>query len=221
MLNYPYAPVTILPYLSLLVEALKALGWPAAIAFVSWWLREPLLSAIPRISSVKGPGIEVNLDSAKESQIAKTEPKEVQSVSIIANLPKTDAIRALEQRIRNELPNYPLNEHQELLINAVALLNLEKHFAFVYMNIFGSQIQVLQNINERGGVLSIEAAESGFDEIKVVHPELGDWTLERYTAFLESNHLLERDGQLIRLTSAGRDFIQFLVRYGLSTQKPL
>lgn len=221
VLEHAYAPETALPYLMLLVEALKAVGWPVAIVFMVWWLRVPILSLIPRINSLKAPGLEVGLDSAKESQIAKTEPRDLRQVSVVAGLPKTDAIIALESQVRNELPKYPRSEHEDLLINAVAVLNLEKHFSLVYMNIFGSQIRALQAINERGGQISLTDAEEGFEEIKQAVAELRDWTLERYTAYLESNGLLVRDSNKIKLTPVGRDFISFLVRHGLSTQKPL
>lgn len=203
------------------MEALRAIGWPIAIMVAFWWLRRPILNLLPRINSLKAAGVELSLDSAKESQIAKTEPKVIQPVSVVGNLPKTQAILGGEQKIRNELQKYPDNEHFDLLVNALAISHLEKHFAFVYFNIFGSQIRALQQINENGGYISFEDADAGFKNIKEVTAELGDWTLERYTAYLESNLLIEKDANGYRLTAIGNDFIQFLVRYGLSTQKPL
>lgn len=221
MLEHPYEPSTWLPYLAIFVEALKATGWPIAIMVAFLWLRRPIMSLLPRISSLKAAGVELSLDSAKENQIAKTEPKDVQPVGVVRNLQKTTAIIDGERRIRNELEKFPDTEHLDLLVNALAILHLERHFAFVYFNIFGSQIRALQKINENGGLISFEDAEAEFKTIKEIAPELGDWTLERYTAYLESNYLVEKESNGYRLTPVGKDFIQFLVRFGLSTHKPL
>lgn len=226
MIDYPYEPATWLPYLALVVEFVRVVAWPVAAAAAVVVLRQPVLSLIPRISTLRAPGIEVNIESAKERQIAKTHSSEHESViqesgRVVRNLPRTEAIQQVEAKIRELLERFPQAEREDLLVNALAADRLERHFALAYINIFGSQIRALQLANERGGFISRAEAEKEFESLKQYTEPLKDWTLDRYTAFLESNEFVRRTPEGFQLTNFGRDFIGFLIRSGLPTSKPL
>lgn len=221
MLDHAYAPSTWLPYLALAFDFAKAAVWPFVVVFAVASFRKQLLDLINRVWAMKVGVVSVKFYAEKERQIAKTDPSPEVSESIVRKLPKTPAIADGEKRVLVQLKDFPTQDHQALLVNAVAVLQLEKHFALVYANIFGSQIRALQSLNERGGIVGIDEGIAFFGEVKNRFPELQDWTFDRYVAFLRSNLLISVDDTTVSLTDVGRDFIQFVVRYGLSTEKHL
>jgi hypothetical protein len=221
MLDHPYDPETWLPYILLVVEFSKAIAWPAILALAIWFLRQPILSILQRVVSVKAGSVEFGLETVREAQLSKSNFGSLEEPSVVQNLPRTPAIQDQERAIREMLKLYPANEHEEILINAVAIEKLEKHFALVYANIFGSQIRALRELNQTGGVVDRKTAQEEFSALQSEQPALNEWNLERYAMYLINNGLVESTERGFEITSMGREFVVFLTKYGLAENKPL
>ncbi|WP_137110484.1 hypothetical protein [Rhodobacter sp. SY28-1] len=216
---FDYFLIELLPFWQNLFSLIASISWPLALILVARIFR-PLISHIfaDRGISFEGFGAQIRID---ERKIAQTEGGTIPENTLSSTkftLPRTAAIAEQEKVLRAAIEQLPKGDVLDITINALAIEQLEKGYALAYADIFGSQILLLQKINERGGQVSKSDGEEFFSEVKSRFSELSDWDFEKYTNFLVQRNLLRVDSS-VELTPLGKDFIHFIVRYGLRTDK--
>jgi hypothetical protein len=218
---FDYLLLTLLPFWQQLFEFISRIAWPIALVLVFVKIRPIIVQLFTeRGFSLEGFGAHLRVEARKIEQGSETVKSKPLEFGGNLQLPRTAAIDEEEKKLLTALSEIPENNRMGILLNALAIERLEKHFALIYQTIFGSQLLLLQRINERGGLVSTAEAESFFSEVKSKFSEYSDWYFEKYSNFLVRNGLLVvSDG--VQLTPAGKDFILFVVRYGLNTEKGL
>jgi hypothetical protein len=218
---FDYWLVGLLPFWQQLFELISQTVWPVAILIIFAKLR-PLIAQMftERGFSFEGFGAQLRVDARKNAQISDASQTKPLILGGNLQLPRTIAIDEEEKKLLSVLEKIPEENRTGTLVNALAIERLEKSFALIYLNIFGSQMRFLQKINEYGGTVSLAASEELFSEVRANFPELSDWDFKRYSDYLTKNGLLTVSDS-VNLTAAGKDFIHFIVKYGLNTSKPL
>lgn len=217
MIDHPYAPETLLPYLLLVVELAKAIAWPASVLLIFFVLREPIATLLSRIRNLSAAGVEVGLEPKQEKLSANSDPAIISKVSD----EKTEAFRALEELIRKDLTKIDPANREELLINQLTGEKLLRHFTSTYSQIFGSQIALLRSLEQSEKGMSLVELENYFKEVQSRYPELKDWDSIQYVRFLEGSRLLNKENGAIILTDIGADFLKWITSTGLSEARGL
>ncbi len=216
---FDYLLLSLLPFWQQFFSLLATISWPLALILIVRSLKPFILNLFhDRGISFEGFGAQIRIDERKNAQIGDENRAAMPLNSTKFNLPRTPAIQEQEELLRNELDKLPQAERNEVTINALAIERLEKHFAFTYVDIFGSQLQLLQRINERGGSITLGNAQEYFTEVKSRFPDLSDWDLSRYCNYLVQRGLILLSDN-VELTPVGKDFIHFVIKYGLRTDR--
>jgi hypothetical protein len=216
-----YLLIDLLPFWQQIFTLLATVSWPLALIVIVRTLH-PMFSRIfsDRGISFEGVGTQIRIDERKHAQ-DDSESLAVTPLSAAKlTLPRTVAIDEEETALRSAIEQLPPADRNDIVINALAIERLEKHFALTYVDIFGSQLVFLQKINERGSAIAAADGEIFFSEVKSRVPELSDWDFGKYCNYLVQRNLI-RVSANIELTPVGKDFIHFVVRYGLRTDKGL
>ena len=131
--------------------------------------------------------------------------------------PPTPTVAEIEQSITKWLG--ALNEGEDAkrrrLIRATAMMNLQHDFEVVYRLIFGSQLEVLLRAN--AGSLDEAGADALYQNAKAQFPivHLGG-SLDGRLGFLVNHGLINRNNGRISTTPKGKEFMQYLVEFGLT-----
>jgi hypothetical protein len=218
---FDYVLIALLPFWQQLFELISRIAWPIALVVVFVKIRPIIVQLFTeRGFSFEGFGAHLRVEERKIEQASETVKSKPLELGGNLQLPRTVAIDEEEKKLLKALSEIPEIERMGILLNALAIERLEKNFALIYQTIFGSQLLLLQKINERGGLVSTAEAEAFFTEVKSKFSEYSDWNFEKYSNFLVKNGLLVVNDN-VTLTPAGKDFILFVVRYGLNTEKGL
>ena len=226
MLDFNYAPSTGLPYIALVVEALRWIAWPIAIVVIAATFREPIGRLIKNIKNFTVAGSRVEFipqqlgSSDTLGEVLPSDQSTKEGLPILEQS-LTPAQRAIRDTVKKELEDYPEKDRSEILVAAVAKERLLRHFTAAYSNMFGSQIRSLEILNQRNGRITLDEASKEYSELQKEIPELSSWTLERYISYLRRFQLIDLDSENIFLTDIGRDFIIWLNAVGADKNKPL
>lgn len=214
MFNPPYAPGTAIPYLELLLSLVKSLLWPALITFALWYFNKDLRAFLARVIELNTKGItaapppQVSVDT-KDIAKGNTTP-------LATNENTEPVFRDVLQGVESWLNTISKDDRETALIRKLAEERMEKVFAIVYSEIFGSQINALSIIvNHRNGTVSWADAEEWFGELKKSIPALQSWTLAQYLNYLMAARFIEVKDGMIHTTPAAGNFLIFLQRYNL------
>jgi hypothetical protein len=97
-------------------------------------------------------------------------------------------------------------------------------FERIYTLIFGSQIALLAELNGVFAIGSTRArARAFYDHTSSETPGIFEnFSFEQWLGFLTANGLvtLEHNGEILKITGVGRDFLRYLVQAGKQTFKP-
>ncbi|TPE50158.1 hypothetical protein [Amaricoccus solimangrovi] len=206
--------------MAIAIEALRVLAWPTAAYLIARIYRSEIKALFPRVRRIGPSSIELDIDTKQASISDKSSEDIIESARSPLTLAHP-AIIEMEEFIKERLEQIDQGERSDFLIRAAAVERAEKHCAFVYINIFGSQIEALQLANQRGGPVSWAEAEEAFSKLKLENPAFLEWNLHKYLRFLFVNNLIIQEGDMIFITNMGKYFLLFLAHYGLEEKRPL
>ncbi|KHQ51171.1 helix-turn-helix domain-containing protein [Mameliella alba] len=218
MFDPPYDASTWIPYLQLLVEAIKGVAWPSAFAFLVYNFRDELRPLLANIKSLGPTGVTFS-DARQISKTPDDGSDELATGSPTPlNNPVADRIR---QNLTVQLEAFNSDSREEELIKSLTFRLLEKNFFTAYLNIFGSQISALEKLNVQP--INKDRAKELFKDLQSEHEELRKFSLDQYLNYLFNWEFIERDedGEQFRITQNGRDFLVFLQSHGLPKDRPL
>ncbi|EIV1738007.1 hypothetical protein L7E62_004648 [Vibrio parahaemolyticus] len=168
------------------------------------------------------------VESAKDQKAtiqenrAQADSKEVEK--LLAAVGSSIVIEEQIQTIEDDLSskNIPFdNDASRILIRHLAATQLLVAFEQIYQVIFGSQIELLQRLNQVAGQgLLVEAVYKIVSE-SIVSNNLS-WTQEQYLSYLYARLLIvDGDNDTIHITNLGVEFITWLIRSGKSLDRAL
>lgn len=202
------------------------MGWPHfaflfAIFFVILF-RRPLLDLIRHITSIDKNGIKVS--QAPEAQREEQKKEAVQQLLLVAG--DSIVLRDIETRIKTELRGKGLETDGDtikVLIKHLAATQIILEFEQIYNQIFGSQIDLLKQLNEVAGQgKPMDFVVSHFENTKRLFPNLlGDWSLQQYLAFLFVRSLITLKDNIYHITNLGVEYLTWMARNGKSENRPL
>lgn len=201
------------------MDVIKAAIWPALILFLALFFRGDMRDLLPRLRRAGRDGVEFEVATQKQS----ADPA-VRTPGTLADLPglgRTEAIAALERQLHDSLEReVPDGQRVDRLVRLLAEARITAAFEAAYRVIFGSQIQGLRTLNERGGAVLEGEVRKYFEEVSAKFPDVyGSFSFEEWLGFLLRQGLVER-GAKINITPLGIDFLHFLTARQLPENKP-
>ncbi|MFD2173704.1 hypothetical protein [Rhodobacter lacus] len=222
---------TTLPYLQVFADSLQWVAWPFATYFGARLFREPLAKLLENLRSVShgessavfSPPEQDHLRPLKNDIMDKPVSGSEAPPSIL-NCDSgglTEAQKMIREKVKEEFESIPDNVVRDRIIDALAIERIQRHFAFAYADIFGSQIEALEFLNQNRGSLDISVARRKFADLQEKLAPLRAWRFEQYVKYLEDFKLIEVLPDSVKLTPLGKEFIVWIDWLGLSKNRNL
>ena len=199
------------------LQLVQILAWPVAAivfgVFFSVLFRRPISSVIARISKVSKSGVEA-LPPQQTESVSKVDPSPIHEPVAVQD-PVLDEAEVDTRRL---MPDADTDQ----LYTVVAGLGLALGFEKLHKAIYGSQLAVLQLLNQAGTVgLEARTLRPIYDQAAGQYPAIySSDSFDRWLSFPEGNLVLRRDADQVFLTPRGRSFLVYLIRQGYLLAKP-
>lgn len=183
--------------------------------FFMVFFRKNIRAFIDRAIKVKYPGGE--LETRNPSQ----EPVDTTVSSTEDRMREFDSPVLLEQEnlINRELTSIQGLERERFLVRALATTNLAFAFEQIHSTIWGSQICLLEHLNNRRiiGASKEDIRISYYEDAATRWPAFfTNFSYDMYLGFLKESNLIIERGETLLITEFGVDFLQYLTRTGKS-----
>jgi hypothetical protein len=216
-----------------IVNLADKLAWPIAAVLIALGLGLPLIvfcryelrNLVGRIISISPKG---GIKAAPQPpQVIPTNPagSALASVDLSRQVASDVDPFVLDQRINGICAEFDsrgivAGQREDLLIELLAGALTRETWERVYLLIFGSQIRLLQSLNQSLGGLPEAEARAIYETAMTQLPELYKETpFESWIAFVETTTLVSRNVENYVLTPYGRGFLKYLVAQGLSFER--
>jgi hypothetical protein len=214
-------------WLWLLVHLFRILAWPVLIGLVVWYLQDGISKLLQSFSArtlkIKAPGgFEASVD-APINQGGDAGTK-ITGAPITAAAPLEPAPRAavmhLEEELRQQLAGIDPAEQNARLFRELAETRLRAGHEAIYNRIFGSQLNALRNLDQRGTGTVAEALQF-YNALIPLYPTMyPGYSFDNWLGFMITNGLVIREGDQLRAGVYGHDFLLYITELRLSTDKP-
>lgn len=213
-----------MPFIDDLLRLIARLAWPGFAVFFTWRFRAAISEAIPllagRVTEVGPSGLELSpvneqRDAPPENpaQDAAVEPQVVQE-------PVSPFLAGLQAAMRISADTIPEADRTERLIRALVVARLELGHERVYRNIFGSQIRALIMLRSRKIASEMDARTFFQTETASMQEFYFGYGFDGWIHFLLNQNLIQRIDDGFTITSFGEDFVSYIDRISLPTNKP-
>lgn len=183
------------------------------------FLRRPLSSWMDRLRQVSGAGI--SADTIPQKADPERGPEAVVEKLMVDQ--DSSLLRETEQIIRKAVQQKNLKgaEAAPVLIRYLASASLALGYEEVYRMIWGSQLDFLRDLVRRPEGCPKAAVQDFYAPAASQYPEIyGQYPLEDWLSYLQAERLVRVDGEHVRITMRGREFLAYLNRMGRSYKKP-
>jgi hypothetical protein len=200
-------------------------AWPAAFLLLGVAalviFRKQLSDLLGRIRNISRSGIDITTPQSSQVKEAYTPAAE----ELMRALDSTVLLEQ-EKNIKADIKNRGLvkdDEIQKILIRLLAANQIELSCEKTYRVIYGSQIKVLQHLNCKGTLGdTLENIKKFYDDAATEYPQFyKEYTFDSYVKFLTSSFLIKIEGEHVKITSYGVEFLGYLVKIGLTAKKLL
>ncbi|MBA7704865.1 hypothetical protein ES703_113687 [subsurface metagenome] len=182
--------------------------------FFMVFFRKNIRAFIDRAYEFKYPGGEI------KSKNPSQEPVDTTVSSTEDRMREFDSPVLQEQeRLINEALTRVGPEKERFLVHGLAITKLSLAFEQIYSTIWGSQIYILEHLNDRRliGALKEDIKTSFYDEAAIRWPNsFTNYSYDVYLNFLKSSNLIIEQNESLFITDFGVDFLQYLTRTGKS-----
>jgi hypothetical protein len=211
------------------VQLVEKGGYPAVILVVSvisiWIFREALRDLIKRIYSIGTKGVRAK--PSENQQLAVTvEQNSGASVELTNELssqvdPSLLDLRANSIYAELESRGVRPEDRDTTLVRLLSASLIREHWERTYALIFGSQIRLLQSINETFGGLEEEEADAAYHVAAEQYPEVyAQFPFENWIRFIEGSSLVTREDGRLLITPLGKGFLKHLIAQSLTFNRP-
>jgi hypothetical protein len=209
-------------WLTFFSEISKSLAWPICLLILVTVFHKHISNLIQRIVKIDKEGI--TAISISEMQLEKPKPEAVHLLLDVVS--KSVVIASIEEDIKNDLMGKGLETTGntiDVLIRHLAGTSLLLSFVQIHSQIFGSQLILLNKLNEMVGQgRSVAFINDYFDHIKLSFPEAFDeWSVDQYLNYMFVNLLITQNENKIHITNKGVEYLTWIARNGIQDNKPL
>lgn len=203
-------------YLKIFTELIQGVIWPVSLMSALYYFRTEIKERFPYIKKISPTGVELTQQKSLELSL---ETKTASS-NMLSDRKKTTLIRKIELKIQADLNEIKPDKQVGILINNLAISRIAHDCQRVNSMIFGSQVKLLQQLEENGGSLPMKAAKKIFLRAKIDYEDFyGDSKFSQWFNFLETNQLATLDGKQITSDEFTADLLAFLRANGLAKNK--
>ena len=203
---------------------MEHLIWPGVVlllgVFLILILRKPLGRLIDRVTHIDKSGIRA---AAQDVARAKIDQKQLVSSRDLMEVGFSPVIRDQETLIKGYLGNIQfdsLDEREALLLRALARSQVNAQFDRTSMLIYGSQLELVVEASSRPAGIGEDEVKKKFDEVKTADPVFHEQTtLDSYRGFLLNSGVLAVEGDRLKITPLGKEFLKFLVDSSLTHRR--
>ena len=125
--------------------------------------------------------------------------------------------------MKNYLANIQFDSSEEreaLLLRTLARSQVHAQFDRTSMLIYGSQLELVVEASSRLSGIGEEELRNKFEQVKSADPLFHEQTtLDSYRGFLLNTGLLISEGDRLKITPFGKEFLKFLVDNGLTHRR--
>lgn len=202
-----------------MTEVLKVIAWPLALVILSFGalfiFRAELRKLIPRVKKLWG----VDLETPPAQQLATdSTPGQSQRLSHPFD---SIVLKEWEEAIRRDsrLPA-DLNRRVEALVTHLAAANLLLAYEMISRTIWGTQIDLLLDINTKATGEEIERLRRYYEAAAAqANDDLAGYPYEKYLEYLRNQGLvIESEGRL-HITNFAKEFLAHLARTGATYRR--
>lgn len=108
------------------------------------------------------------------------------------------------------------------LYRKLALTTELYHFERIYNTIFGSQITILNRLNQNNDGISTQLTKEYYENY--VQQQFKDvfenYSFEKYIGFMIGNNLIFQDGDVFKITQFGIDFLILMIQQSKTDNRP-
>lgn len=209
------------------VHLAHMVAWPLVVALVVWWVRAGILKLLNSLAErtliVKAPGgfeASIGAVTAQDLGAGMTITEARISPTPLAGPSARPAVAQLEGELRHQLVGVEPTQQNALLLRELAETRVRVGHESIYNRIFGSQIVAIRELDTRGSATMADAKQyydSLIPRFPTVYPA---YPFDGWLDFMISVGLMSRDGELLRPTVYGHDFVVYLTENRLSGDKP-
>jgi hypothetical protein len=201
---------------------MQYLFWPAAVLILAVIFiiafKKPIERLLDRTKKIGTTGLDASAVTAQETAIERVPTAADELLGRFDDA----MLRLREDAIRLELEQRRVDnpaDRERVLIRHLAAAQVYAGFERVYRVIFGSQLQMLQALNSMGTAHK-DNLKRHYDFAAILEPGFyASYSYDQWLHFLQSNFLVQVEGDAVTISIAGRDFLMFIVREGLTMNK--
>lgn len=197
-----------------IIDLLKGTAWPLSVVFIVWIFRREIRERIKDIVSL-GMGGAVLQPSSQPNPVKP-------ETGLKPEAHPLPTVRALAEKIEQQLAGMPPDTHVSRLIYALAEAQTERNFEFIWGLIFASQIHALRLLANEPSVAMKDAREYYENEIRPKNDGLKELSFDDWSRFLYGQNLISNvpPGR-IAITDNGRDFLVYVDTLKQSFERPM
>ncbi|OGW90604.1 MAG: hypothetical protein A3D28_02130 [Omnitrophica bacterium RIFCSPHIGHO2_02_FULL_63_14] len=179
--------------------------------FLAICFRDDIRQLFPRIRKIHG----VDLGPERQESGGDRDPR-AEAEALIREL-DNELIREQEALLTKALQEKKLLDANGILvlIRYFAALSIAYSFQEVYHQLYGSQMGLLDYLNEQADGQPIDVLRPFYSLVASQYSVLyKNYSFEQWLGFLKDRVLIREDGGRIRITVRGREFLTHLTKMG-------
>lgn len=205
----------ILEFIKVTFDLVKGIAWPTGLIVFAYYFKSDISTAIPRIRKAGVGGVE--FDSVVQQQSAVTLSHQQYDLGAT-----TPTISGLENKIKSDIDSRTTESQVPLLTRQLAIYQAMAFFENTYGMIFGTQIEALEQLTERGPISVTEARQFFDHSVKPKFDNAGiPKTFEEWSHFLVVKEFVSIEADQVSIKELGKEFLLFLKSRNMSLLKPL
>lgn len=200
----------------------KVTSWPVitliVVLVVTWLARDQVPGLVARITSIGKEGVRISPPSQQIGATSAPEGINGGSTSVDRELSSLTDLDLVEFRATGiyaslEVASLRAEEREATLVKLLAGALLRESWERTYNFIYGSQLRLLQRLNENPPSLPEQQVRAMYDATAKQYPQIFRvYPFEGWIGFLEAFGLIMRFDDAFALTPIGRGFLRYLVR---------
>ncbi len=207
---------------TLISKLAEFLAWPIAAIVICIVLKTPIDGLLKRLTKAKHKDTELDFGAEIQSSSITIEGRRDISHAIPPD--PLGLVTEAEGRIYESLNLLNVNSEEEkvrVLAKHHASLQIRSAYNEIYFRIFGSQILLLQALNNQSEHVEERFFKTFYESAKKENPEFySQYSFESYVNFLKAVGLINLKSDKYFLTTLGRGFLIHIAEFGLDIKRP-
>ncbi len=207
--------------ISNLIKFIDVLKWPVLVLIIVLIFKKKLLELISKVKKIGHGGTAVEIE--QQTVAIKLEKRPISNVDKALGLFREETVTFFSDAVLQEtdIKSYKSDkEKAEHLLNYSIALYIIKHYDMIYNAIYGSQLQILQQLNSHNSNESMDTIKRFYDLAVENYPKFyNNYPFEEYIDFLFSFSLIIEENGTVKITILGLDFLKYLTEMSKNFDK--